>query len=861
MQNYFLALMSVALLFTTSVSPRANAAPQADSFYSPSTVFDPSVTTPEDFLGHGLGQKMVQNNMLTAYFRQLAAQSERVKYEVIAYSNENRPIVTLTITSPQNMANLAQIQANHMAIQIPKGKSTVSADMPVISWINFGVHGGEVSSTDSALPIAYHLAAAQGEEIDNLLKNSVILLTASFNPDGNNREATWNWQYSSNVTITDPNHSLHGSPWPSGRTNHYWFDLNRQWMLQQQPEPVGWVSKFHQWRPNIVADFHEMRSYKSFYFHPGAPDRVHPLINDRAMQLLSDVVQGPRDFLDSEAQLCFNQESYDNFYLGKGATYPHLFGSMGILFEQASSAGLLDTPRGVLSFEDNIRTYYHVALALLENAAEKRQALLSFQQDFASNSAKMAAQDDIKAYIYSAPEDPVRLFHFNQLLTRNKIQIKPLTKDFAVNGKTFRKNEAFIVESKQANYRMLKGLFSKITTFENNTFYDVSGWTLPLAFGIDFEPLTRTRYKAGSAITVEFPTQQPPSRANVAYVFDWSHYNAPKVLNTLLQQGYLPRIATEPFKAQTDKGIQAFGRGSVIVPVLKQIGANANVNGENLYNIIQQAAIHDGVKAYALNSSHTTSIGMDLGSNSIDAVTLPKVALVIGPGMSPYQAGEVWHLLDKRMHMPVVLLDKSKLSSADLSAYTHLVMTDGKYSDISNSLQEKISTWVRKGGSLVGIGDGARWAGTKLLDIKVADIGKGKLASQSRIDYSNKAMVKAQDIIGGAVVAGDLDISHPLGYGYTRREIASQRSGLLAFEPPKNPYASVIKIAQNSLLSGYASAENQQQLAGKTSLVAERKGKGSVILFTDDPNFRGYFYGTEKLFLNSLFFSTLFTAP
>ncbi|MEP4890852.1 MAG: M14 family zinc carboxypeptidase [Aliiglaciecola sp.] len=861
MQNILFTFATVALLFSVSVQHKVFAAQQTDSLYTASTEFDPKITTPKDFLGHELGQKMVQNNMMTAYFRQLAAQSERVNYEVIGYSHENRPIVTLTITSPKNMANLPQIQANHMAMQTADKKSTISADMPVISWINFGVHGGEVSSTDSAMPVAYHLAAAQGQEIDSLLENSVILLTASFNPDGNTRESTWNWQYSSNVVITDPNHALHGSPWPSGRTNHYWFDLNRQWMLQQQPEPVSWVKKFHQWRPNIVADFHEMRSYKTFYFHPGAPDRVHPLIDDQAMELLNEVVQGPRDFMDSEAKLYFNQESYDNFYLGKGATYPHLFGSLGILFEQASSAGILETPRGLLSFRENIRTYYHVAIALLENAAEKRQALLSFQQDFVRNSEKMADRDDIKAYIYSAPEDPVRLFHFNQLLTRNKIQIKPLAKDFEVNGKTFRKGEAFIVESEQENYRMLKGVFSKITTFENNTFYDVSGWTLPLAFGIDFEPLTRTRYKADSAITVEFPSQQPPSKATVAYGFDWSHYNGPKVLYELLEQGYLPRIATKPFTAQTDSGSQSFGRGSVIVPVNNKISGYSNANSDNLYKIMQQAAIQDGVKIHALNSSHTSSIGMDLGSNSLDAVSLPKVALVIGAGMSPYQAGEVWHLLDKRMQIPVTLIEKQRLSNVDLSAYTHLVMTNGKYSDISDSLQNKITTWVRNGGALVGIGDGARWAGLNLLNLTLADIGKGKLASQPRIDYADKSMVKAQDIIGGAVMAGDLDISHPLGYGYTRREIASQRSGLLAFEPPQNPYASVVKITPDSLLSGYASAENQQKLAGKTSLVAERKGKGSVILFTDDPNFRGYFYGTEKLFLNSLFFSTLFSAP
>lgn len=858
MTRFISSLKVMALCAPLLFCSHLRAQQQADALYAITTNFDSTITSPEIFIGHPLGQKMVRNDMLSSYFRLLGAQSARVKYEVIAYSNENRPIVTLTITSPANHKKLEQIRAQHLALQNDKAAAP-SADMPVVSWINFGVHGGEVSSTDSALPIAYHLAAAQGEDINALLDKSVILLTASLNPDGNSRESAYNWQYSSEVVVSDPNHALHSSPWPAGRTNHYWFDLNRQWMLQQQPEPIGWVKKFHQWRPNIVADFHEMRSYKSFYFHPGAPDRIHPLIDKQAMSLLSEVVQGPRNFMDSEARLYFNDESYDNFYLGKGATYPLMYGSLGILFEQASSAGLLETPRGVLSFRDNIRTYYHVGLALLNNAVVKRQALLAYQQKFAQDSAKNAKQDDIKAYVFSAPEDPARMFHFLQLLERNSIEVKPLTKDLRINKKTFSAKHSYVAQTDQASYAMLKGLFSKITTFEDNTFYDVSGWTMPLAFGIDYEILTRNNVQVGESIEAQFPQFKAPPNASVAYAFNWTHYYAPKVLYRLLDAGFMPRIATSDFKAQTDQGLQQFGRGSVMVSVGWQGGVQTTADRQKLSQIMQHAAEQDGVPIFALNSSHTASVGMDLGSNDIEAVNLPKVAIVIGPGMSQYQAGEAWHLLDKRMQIPVVLLNKTDLNYRDLQSYSHLIMADGKYSDITATLKLKLEMWVAAGGTLVGIGDGASWAGKQILNLQVMPTEAGKLAKQERFNYGDKELLKAQDIIGGAVMAGDLDISHPLGYGFTRREIASQRSGLLAFEPPENPYATVVKIADNALLSGFASQQNQQQLAGKAMLVAERKGKGSVILFTDDPNFRGYFYGTEKLFLNSLFFSKLFS--
>ena len=728
--------------------------------------------------------------------------------------------------------------------------------MPVISWLNFGVHGGEVSSTDAALPVAYHLAAAQGPEVERLLANSVILLTASFNPDGNSREAAHNWAYQSATVNSDPNHALHRLAWPSGRTNHYWFDLNRQWMMQQQPEPVGWVRKFHQWRPNFVADFHEMRSYKSFYFHPGAPDRIHPLIDKQSMDLLDDVVEGPREFLDSESRPYFSEESYDNFYIGKGATYPHLYGSLGILLEQAASKGILETPRGLLSFRDNIRTHYRAAIAMLTSAAQKRTELLNFQRDFARQTKQMLNDDKVKAYVFKAPKDPAKAYHFIQLLERNKIKVKALAKPLTLDEQTFDPADSYIVETNQASYRMIKGMFTTTTRFENNTFYDVSGWTMPYAFGLEFAAVNSTRYKPGESVNAVFPAQPAPAKADVAYVFDWTNYYAPRALYRLLKAGYRPRIASKEFSVTNDNKQHQFGRGSVMVSADIRNGQD----NDALYELIKQIAGEDGIAVTPVSSSHTPDIGMDLGSNAFEPVTLPNVLLVIGPGMSQYDAGEVWHLLDKRMHIPVTMINQTQLDTINHN-YTHLVMADGSYSSLDEKLISQIETWVREGGTYVGIGDGAKWGAKQLLDTQTASIDKGPLASASRIDYANKSMVEAQDIIGGAVVAGDLDTSHPLGYGYQRRFIASHRNSLLAFETPENPYASVIQIADEPLISGFVSESNRRQLAGKTSLLAQRLGRGSVVLFTDDPNFRAYFYGTEKLFMNSLFFSRMFSSP
>ena len=884
MKPVFRKTVSLVFLSALICSPLAMAQlERSQPFYVDTVSYDPAIPLPESVIGHPLGHRIARNDLLVQYLRGIAELSPRISVETMAYTHERRPILALTITSAANHARIDEIKAAHVALSDPDSDLEVSADMPVVTWLNYGVHGAEVSSTDSSMAVAYHLAAAQGPEIEATLEQSVIILIAVFNPDGNSRMSAWNHMHGAYVPVSDPGHRLHHTFWPGGRTNHYWFDLNRQWLMIQHPEPRGWVAKFHEWKPNITVDYHEMGQNSTYYFHPGAPERTFPYIPDRSMELLDRVSDRPRSWLDSEQRLYFNEENYDNYYIGKGSTYPHMHASMGMLFEQASSEGLLDTPHGVLSFRDNIRTQYRTSLEMVRAGVEMREELLQYQRDFSRDSIELADDDEVKGYVFSAPGDKARAYHAIDILNRHQIRVNRLGEDISADGMDFPAGSSFVVATDQAQYRMVKALFEKITTFEDNTFYDVSAWTLPLAFDFNYAPLGDRDIRSdvvGDVVMAEFPVEAPPARADYAYLFSWSNYYAPRALYRLLDAGVRPKFANEPVTVPTGGGEVNLDRGAILVPLGWQGG---DLSDDGIHRLLSTIANEDGIEVHAVDSGHTPIAGMDLGSSNFSNIEKPRVLLLVGEGITAYDAGEVWHQLDARMNMPVHMYDKRELGALDLHDYTHLVLVGGGHGDLT-SRGDQINRWVRAGGTLVGIRQGAQWAHDNILhrdsdsgqveEIEVIEIeveveneatdesaGESENEGQARFDYGDKDDIEAQDIIGGAILEGDLDITHPIGYGVADRSIASLRNTLIAFEPPENPWATIIEIPQNSLLSGFASEQNQAELAGKAALIAERHGQGSVILFSDNPNFRAYFFGTNKLFMNSLFFSTGFDRP
>lgn len=876
MKNLVSVLLLAWMLCSASVA-MAQTPARATPFYPPEIDFDPEIPRPESVIGHPLGERIARNDLLVRYLRMLAEMSPRITVEDIAHTHEGRPILGLTITSPENHQRLDAIKAAHVALSDPESSQEVDPDMPVVTWLNYGVHGAEVSSTDSSMAVAYHLAAAQGAEIEATLDSSVILLIAIFNPDGNSRMSAWNHMYGANVPVSDPRHQLHNTFWPGGRTNHYWFDLNRQWLIQQHPEPRGWVAKFHEWRPNITVDYHEMGQNSTYYFHPGVPDRTFPYIPPRSMELLDEVAERPRSWLDSEQRLYFNEENYDNYYIGKGSTYPHMHASMGMLFEQAGSEGLLETPHGILSFRDNVRTQYRTSLEMIRAGVEMRGELLQFQRDFSRETAELAADDEVKAYVFSSPGDPARAFHAIDILNRHQINVRRLNQDLEVAGASFSAEDSYVVRTEQAQYRMIKALFELITEFEDETFYDVSAWTLPLAFDFAYESLGARDIGGdvlGGEVRAEFPVAPEPAEARFAYLFSWSNYYAPRALYRLLDAGVRPLAATRPLAVESGGEVVNLDAGAILVPLGWQGG---DLGDAEIHALMSRIAAEDGITVHPVDSARTPVAGMDLGSPNFANISLPKVLLLVGEGIEAYDAGEVWHQLDARMNMPVQMVEKRHLDNADLNDYTHIVLVGGNHGDLSEHRGE-IDRWVRRGGSLVGIRQGARWAYDNILhpddsgdadaeteiEVEVQIEAENEAAVETaaeRFDYADKDDIEAQDIIGGAILRGDLDNTHPIGFGIDDRAIASHRNTLIAFDPPENPWATLIRIPENALLSGFASAERQAALAGKAMAIAERHGAGSVIAFADNPNFRAWFFGTNKLFMNSLFFSLAFDRP
>ena len=854
----------------------------ADAEMFPASVsYNASIPTPEAFLGRPLGAAPVRHHELVDYITTVANMSDRLKLEIAGYTHERRPILFVIATSPANHARLDEIKGQHNSLTEPGVDQDVSDNMPVVTWLNYGVHGAESSGMDASLPIVYHLAAAQGTRIENQLANSVVLVTAVFNPDGHAQRAAWLDAYGSKVTNADPQHAEHDMNWQFARTNHYWFDLNRQWISVTQPEARAWMSKWHEWRPNVSVDYHEMGSNSTYYFHPGVPTRINPVIPAAAQALTAASVRFSEEFLDAEGKLYFHAEGFDTYFLGKGSGLPFVNGGVGILYEAAGARGVeLQTPLGLRTYRENIRKHFRTSLGMIRGAVASREQLLDYQKDFYESALTEAARDTVKAYVFATPGDESRMYHFLDLLTYHRIRVHDLAGEITVNGRTFAAGEAKIVPLSQPQYRMIRVIFERFTEFADPTFYDVSAWTYPLAYDLDYEALSGRNFQTsllGDEAAVALPTASVPDGPDYAYAFAWSDYYAPRALNRVLSAGLLARGATKPFSVRTSQGDMSFARGTIVVPFDRQ-----EKSRDEIQAIMESVAALDGVTVHSLTSGQSTvgTAGVNVGGRSFAELKQPKVMVVIGRDTDLYNAGEIWHLLDYRMQMPLTLRDRDRLGEIDWNQYTHIVFSGGEYESYMPAYADRIRQWVAEGGTLIGIRQGAYWVRDNVLDYvePVAgevlppeeDLGTGtghdellteEADDTERHDYADKQDIEAAALVRGTIVSGDLDITHPLGFGYADRNIALHKNLSDILERPLNPFATVISYQTPLVLSGYASAENQSDIEGTAALIAERKGGGSVILFADDPNFRATWFGTNKLFMNALFYSKAFEAP
>lgn len=839
-------LMAVTLFWSSHIWAKT------DLDYLPKGVsYDPEIPVPAEVLGSPVGEWHVRHDQLVQYMQLLAEKSDRVSIVETGRSHENRPLLLLTITAKQNHANIDSIQKKHVEA-VTSGKKADPSN-PLVIYMGYGVHGDEASGSNAALLVAYYLAAGQGEQVDALLNDNIVLLDPSLNPDGMARFAQWVNMHKSKTLVSDPNNREHVQGWPSGRTNHYWFDLNRDWLLLTHPESRGRIKQFHQWRPHVLTDFHEMGVNSSYFFQPGIPSRKNPWTPDKNVELTGALGDFHAAALDKEKELYFTQESFDDFYYGKGSTYPDAHGSIGILFEQASSRGhLQESINGPRTFADAIQNQFTTSLSTFAGSLANKQALLEYQTEFVTQTAELINDDELSGYLLTEKHDKSRFEALLALLKQHTIEIKGLSKSVKVGGKSFEPEHSVFVPLDQPQYRLIKSIFSERKRFNDNTFYDVSNWNLPLAFNIEYAnvekglfrrtPLTDTL--PSSAVTPEVLPQDA-----YAYAFSWSNYHAPKLLQSLLSKGVEVRVAGKAFVAKTPRGDISFSAGSVVIPM-------ALSQPDDLQRLLADASSKLNVKVWPITSG-LTGQGIDLGSRHMRVVKQPKVLLVGGSGTSQYEVGEAWHYLDKHVGMPVSIIEIDRLGRIDWSQYTHAIWVNGNYSSVSDATAKNIERWVRQGGVLIGQKQGAKWFSDKewlkASLLKREDIDNA--FSTDKLRFADREALDAKKRIAGAVFQADIDMSHPLAFGYQDDQLPLFRNSNMVMELPAKPFVTVAQYTKLPLMAGYTSDEMQELIADSAAIVAHRMGRGRVIGFTTNLNFRGYWYGTSRLMSNAIFMS------
>ncbi|MCS4235369.1 hypothetical protein M2421_002550 [Stenotrophomonas sp. BIGb0135] len=822
---------------------------QSAYFFPQGGDFDPSIPTPQQFLGYEIGSRYTRHDQLVAYFDELARHSDKIKVERIGSSYEGRPLLIATITSAQNLQQLETLRRQHVTLADPAQPLSAAGSSPVVVWLGYSVHGNETSSGEAALLTAYYLVASRSADTAQWLQQAVVLFDPAQNPDGRDRAASWHNAYASSPASADPADKEHVEPFPQGRTNHYFTDLNRDWLALTQQDTRPKIAYFHRWYPNVQIDFHEMGKDSTYYFEPSPASMHSPLLPASSYAFNKTLAKYHAQALDALGSLYYTGENFDNFSPVYGSTYPDFHGAVGVTVEQASSRGRVqESVNGLLTFPFTIRNQVATGLGTIRGAVTERSGLLKLQKDFFQSALKQAGQQPVKAFVFGDAHDPGLTAKLLDLLLQHQITVEALSAAVTVDGQRFEPGSAYVVPTAQPQFRLVHSIFADTPPIKGDVFYGSTSYAIAPAYGVAFAG-SRSRIAGGARVSALAPAQGGVvgGQAGYAYVLDWRDYNASRALYALQARGLLTRAAFQPFTAATAEGEQSFARGSVVIPV-----AGQPLAGAALLAAVDDAARSSGVRVHALASGQSRS-GIDLGSDSVRSLRKPAVALVMGEGVSATEIGSAWFVLDQQVQLPASKLDPAQLGKVALDRYTTIVLAGGTYAGVDATAVAALKRWINAGGSLVTYGTAARWA----IEQKLAEESLGEEEKQpdsARRAFGDQRDIAAIERVSGNILSADVDTSHPLGFGLPRTQLAINKENGISFKPSRNPFSTVVRVDETPRVNGYLSESNRSRVAGSAWLLVSPQGQGNVVLFADDPAHRKYWHGTERLLLNAIFF-------
>ncbi len=786
--------------------------------------FQQDVPTPESVLGYQVGDYHVSHDLLAHYMHRLAESSDRVVLQEYARSYEQKPLQHLIITHPDHHQQLEKIMKNQARLS-GKASGAYDEDLPIVIYQGYSVHGNEASGGNAALLYAYYLAASRDPSVLERLRSAVIILDPCYNPDGFNRFATWVNVHRSEELNADGANREFREVWPGGRTNHYWFDLNRDWLLLQHPESRGRIRAFHQWRPAILTDHHEMGTDRSFFFQPGIASRTYPRTPQLNQDLTRDIARYHEAILDSIQSLYYTGESFDDYYIGKGSTFPDVNGCVGILFEQASSRGhRQESVYGVKSFPFTIKNQLMTSLSTLEASYQLRDQLQDFQQEFFK---RQPGNVKVTAYELSSKGDDQLLSEFCEILDGHDIDYQ------------YTSSDKIVIPTLQPAGTMIAAMLEERTDFVDSLFYDVSAWSMQHAYNLQVRKISQSAKK----FTPREIDYGKIERSGYAYCISLANSRAYPMILDLLSRKVRVLLTNEPYvNWQSGKQI---GRGQVIISLEDQPMSDAR-----LHEMLRELASEHKVVVSPLQSG-SKETGVNPGSPSHDILTMPSVALVVGDGVTSYDAGEIWHLFDQRLYHPISLIDVDAIGRTDWDRYNTVILVNGRY---PSSLESALKDWAGSGKKIIAIRGANNWLrGTDLLDLDIKNDWGRDYGAEDR-PYERRRADSGSEYIGGSIFMTQLDLSHPLNYGYGDDQLPVFKRSTMYVEKTDNLYSTPGHFVKDPLLSGYCPPGYEDTLRGKASVVTSSYRGARIISFIENPTFRAYFRGTQRQLVNAILY-------
>jgi hypothetical protein len=825
---------------------------------------DPSVPRPDAVLGYPVGSRFTHWEHIAAYLDALAAASPRVKVWEYGRTYEGRPLKLAAVSSPENLAHLDEIRSQRLRLADPETLSRgererLARRLPAVVWLAYGVHGDEASSSEAAMVTAYALAAAQGDQA-RLLDDVVVLIDPLCNPDGRERYLHGYEQRQGEAPNVHRVAAEHFQPWPGGRQNHYLIDLNRDWAWATQQESRGRIAAYRAWEPQVYVDFHEMATDSSYFFPPAA-EPVHPRIDRRVLSWLDTFGRANAEAFDRQGWTYYKAENYDLFYPGYGDSYPSLHGAIGMTYEMAGGGrgGLaVDRADGtLLTLADRVGRHLTTSLTTVRTAGLNAHRLL---QDFVATRLK-AAEGSGRIYLWAA--DQPEAHALADLLELHGARVEQLAKPAEMNaqpllgGREERPHRfpagTYAVSTAQPLGALVQALLDREAPmahsfverqrrrFEQNRtgeFYDITAWSLPLAFNL------RVWIAAGG-----IPAARPAAAATggvqgsgeLGWLVPPQGIASYRLAAALRRRQVHFRVALAPLE---DSG-EAYPAGTLYVP--------RHGNPDGLADQLAALLRDGGLSARAVASSYAVS-GLSLGSNEMPSVRQPRIALISGEGVDPTSFGFLWFLLDREVGLEYDRIDLDRLRPAALSDFDVLILPSGAYEEhIGEKTRAALDAWIKAGGELIAVGgDTARWLHDH--DMTSWKPWKAPEADEESEGSADKALAERDIVTPGAILATRLSPQHPLAIGLpSAPPVLVEGSAVLL--PSGDPRRDVlVAAAQDPVIAGFAWPEARQRLAGSLLVGAEAHGSGSVVLFVQEPDFRLFWRGTMPLLLNAVMY-------